>query len=207
MDGTKHIKILIVDDHPIVRDGLQGQLASQPDFQVVGEAASAEEALAVLGQREVDILLTDLRMPGLGGLELIRRVDRNFPAVEIVVLTTYDTDDDVRPALDLGARSYLLKEAHREELFSTVRAAHRGTPTYSPSVERQLRQDQPRPVLSNREQEILQLVASGRTNQQIATELFIGHATVKTHLAHIFAKLEVTDRAAAVAVGYHQKLL
>lgn len=207
MNTIEPITILVVDDHPVVRDGLRGQLETQKDLRVVADVASAEEALAVLDTRAADVLLTDLRMPGLGGTALIEAVRAAHPATEIVVLSTYDTENDIRPALAAGARSYLLKDAPREALFAAVRAAHRGTATFSPTVENRLRSLATAPPLSARETEVLRLVAAGRTNHQIATALFIGEATVKTHLQHIFTKMGVTDRAAAVAIGCRRGLL
>lgn len=201
------IRILVVDDHPVVRDGLQGQLASQPDLVVVAEAASAEEALAVLRSRPADVVLADLRMPGLGGIGLIRAVVEHHPGTEVLVLTTYDSDDDLWPALEAGARGYLLKDAGREDLFAAVRATAAGHTRYSHSVGLRVARSAPEPLLSNRELQVLRLVAEGHTNRQIAAALFIGEATVKTHLKHLFIKLGAADRAAAVASGYRRGLL
>ena len=207
MAAVDTIRVLIVDDHPIVRDGLRGQLATQPDLQVVAEAANAEEALTVLQHHAVDVLLTDLRMPGLGGHELIRTVRVEYPKIQVLVLTTYDGEDDVRPALDAGARGYLLKDARREALFAAVRAAAAGRSSFAPSVQRLQAQSPSRSLLSTREVEVLDLIAHGCTNRQIASALSIGEATVKTHVRHLCDKLEVADRAAAVAAGYQRGLL
>ncbi|WP_324652038.1 response regulator transcription factor [Georgenia sp. H159] len=202
------IRLLVVDDHPVVRDGLRGQLDSEDDLEVVAEAASAEEALAVLRDHTVDVVITDLRMPGRGGVELIRAIRAEHPDTEVLVLTTYDTDDDVRPALAAGARSYLLKDTARETLVAAIRATRRHSAVLAPSVSRLATTTAaPPPLLSEREREVLALVAAGRTNRQVGAELFIGEATVKTHLQHIFAKLGATDRAAAVAAGYRNGLL
>ena len=201
------IRVLIVDDHPIVRDGLRGQLATQPDLQVVAKAANAEEALTVLQHHAADVLLTDLRVPGLGGHELIRTVRVEYPKIQVLVLTTYDGEDDVRPALDAGARGYLLKDARREALFAAVRAASAGRSSFAPSVQRLQAQRPSRSLLSTREVEVLDLIAHGCTNRQIASALSIGEATVKTHVRHLCDKLEVADRAAAVAAGYQRGLL
>lgn len=207
MSSQKPITILVVDDHPIVRDGLRGQIATQTDLWVVAEAATAEEALVALHHHEVDVLLTDLRMPGCGGVGLITTVRRTFPATEVVVLSTYDTESDVGAALAAGARSYLLKDSHRDLLFAAIRDAHRGTATFSPAVQSRMRRLPAGPGLSDREIAVLSLVAEGKTNRQIGAELFIGEATVKTHLQHVFTKLGTSDRAAAVAVAYRSGLL
>lgn len=204
MSSAAPIRVLVADDHPVVRDGLRGQLAAQRDLRVVAEAGSAEEALAVLERHAVDVLLTDLRMPGLGGIELISAVRTRFQATEVVVLSTYDGEDDVRRALAAGARSYLLKDVHRDALCAAVRGAHEGSATYSPAVEKHLHGEAL--LLSCREIEVLELVARGMTNRQIGADLFIGEATVKTHVQHILAKLGAADRAAAVADAYRRGL-
>ncbi|WGX96401.1 response regulator transcription factor [Nocardioides sp. L-11A] len=204
---TEPIRVLLVDDHPVVRDGLRGQLTAHDDITVVGEAGSAEEALALLDSRSVDLVLTDLRMPGIGGIELIHAVRRSWPDTMLLVLTTYDTDDDIRDALAAGARGYLLKDATREAVIAAIRSASRGEAAYSPEVVHRLSSPPPRPLLTARELEVLQLVAEGRTNHQIGVQLFIGEATVKTHLQHIMGKLDAPDRAAAVAVAYRHRLL
>jgi DNA-binding NarL/FixJ family response regulator len=207
MTAPDPVRVLVVDDHPVVRDGLRGQLVTQDDIVVVGEAASSEEALAVLASRPVDVVLTDLRMPGMGGTDLIKAVRDRHPGIEVIVLTTYDTDDDVRPAVAAGARGYLLKDAGREAVFAAVRAARRGVATYAAGVRDRLATTPASALLSSRELEVLRLVAAGRTNRQIGAALYIGEATVKTHLQHIFTKLHAADRAAAVAAGYRHGLL
>lgn len=213
---SDRIQLLLVDDHPIVRDGLRGQLQTQPDFAVVAEAGSADEALAVLNRLAVEVVITDLRMPGIDGIELIRAIRSAHQDVELLVLTTFDSREDVTTALAAGARSYLVKDTERARLFEAVRATARGRRTLSPSVQRQVHagaQDSAavnanaEPALSEREHQVLALVARGRTNAQIGSSLFIGEATVKTHLQHIYAKLGATDRAAAVALAYRRQLL
>lgn len=206
---TEQIRLLLVDDHPVVRDGLRGQLEARPGFVVVGEAGSADEALAVLHRRGVDVVLTDLRMPGTDGLRLVAAIRAAHPGVEILVLTTYDSDADIDAALAAGARSYLLKDTERERLYEAIIATARGRRVLSPAVlartagEAGRRRDR----LSDREREVLTLVAAGRTNAQIAAELHVGEATIKTHLHHVFSKLGAADRAAAVAIGYRRGLL
>jgi DNA-binding NarL/FixJ family response regulator len=205
-----HIRVLIVDDHPVVRDGLRGVLDGETDMQVVGEASHGAEALARVRATGVDVVLMDLRMPTMGGVEAIKELRRIAPDVRVLVLTTYDTDRDVLPAIEAGATGYLLKDTPRDELVRAVRAAHRGEAVLSPAVAGRLMGRVRAPVqdaLSARELEVLRLVAAGWTNREAAQRLFISEATVKTHLLHVYAKLEVRDRASAVAAGYQRGLL
>jgi DNA-binding NarL/FixJ family response regulator len=207
--------VLIVDDHPVVRDGLRGVIDGEPGMVVVGEAGTGAEALARVAGAErdsggVDVVLMDLRMPQMGGVEAITELRRTAPAVRVLVLTTFDTDRDVLPAIEAGATGYLLKDTPRAELLRAVRAAHRGEAVLSPAVAGRLMGQVRGPgpeLLSARELEVLTLVAAGSTNREAAQRLFISEATVKTHLLHIYAKLEVRDRASAVAVGYQRGLL
>jgi DNA-binding NarL/FixJ family response regulator len=204
------IRVLIVDDHPVVRDGLRGVLDGEPDMQVVGEAGHGAEALARARAVAVDVVLMDLRMPTMGGVEAIGELRRTAPDVRVLVLTTYDTDRDVLPAIEAGATGYLLKDTPRDELLRAVRAAHRGEAVLSPAVAGRLMgqiRTETQDALSARELEVLRLVADGSTNRETAQRLFISEATVKTHLLHIYAKLEVRDRASAVAAGYQRGLL
>ncbi|HVV21230.1 MAG TPA: response regulator transcription factor [Pseudonocardiaceae bacterium] len=204
------IRLLIVDDHPVVRDGLRGVFADDPGFEVVGEAGDGTAALALARQVAVDVVLMDLRMPGMGGLRAIAELRDAAPAVRVLVLTTFDTDSDVLPAIEAGATGYLLKDAPRDDLIRAVRAAARGESVLAPTVARRLMNKVgPAPVsaLSPRELEVLALVARGVTNRDAAKRLFVSEATVKTHLLHIYAKLGVNDRAAAVAIGYERGLL
>jgi DNA-binding NarL/FixJ family response regulator len=201
------IRLVIVDDHPVVRDGLRGMLAC-PDFEVVGEAASGDEAVAVVMALDPDVVLMDLRMPGSDGLSAIERL-RAHPC-RVLVLTTYDTDRDVLPAIKAGATGYLLKDTPRDELHRAIRAAHAGEAVLSPAVATRLLGQVREPALdplSARELDVLALVAKGSTNRAVAAALFISEATVKTHLLHVYAKLGVGDRAAAVAVAYERGLL
>ncbi|MBX6752363.1 MAG: response regulator transcription factor [Micromonosporaceae bacterium] len=205
------IRVLIVDDHPVVRDGLRGMIDGEPDLTVVGEAADGAEALARVGDGStVDVVLMDLRMPRMGGVEAIRELQRQAPNVRVLVLTTYDTDGDVLPAVEAGATGYLLKDTPRDELVRAVRAAHRGEAVLSPSVAGRLMgqvRSPAREALTERELAVLRLVAAGSTNREAARALFISEATVKTHLLHIYEKLGVRDRASAVAAAYQRGLL
>jgi DNA-binding NarL/FixJ family response regulator len=204
------IRVLIVDDHPVVRDGLRGVLDGEPDMEVVGEAAHGAEALARVAAEPVDVVLMDLRMPTMGGVEAIGELRRTAPSVRVLVLTTFDTDRDVLPAIEAGATGYLLKDTPRDELLRAVRAAYRGEAVLSPAVAGRLMGQVRAPAedaLTARELEVLRLVAAGFTNRETARRLFISEATVKTHLLHIYDKLGVRDRASAVAAGYQRGLL
>jgi DNA-binding NarL/FixJ family response regulator len=204
------IRLLIVDDHPVVRDGLRGMLAGDPELEVVGEASDGSEALALVESLKPDVVLMDLRMPGLGGAAAIKALAEQGAEARVLVLTTYDSDSDVTPALEAGATGYLLKDAPREQLVAAIRAASRGEAVLAPSVATRLVSQLRAPAqdaLSGRELEVLGLIAQGETNRGAAARLFISEATVKTHLLHIYEKLGVNDRAAAVAAAYERGLL
>ena len=206
------IRLLIVDDHPVVRDGLRGMFAADPEFTVVGEAADGARAVTLAASLRPDVILMDLRMPGVDGATAIRDLVARGIESRVLVLTTFDGDSDVLAAIDAGATGYLLKDAPRDELVRAVHAAHAGESVLAPSVAGRL-MDQirsPTPAqdgLSDRELEVLALIARGETNRGAAARLFISEATVKTHLLHIYEKLDVNDRAAAVAAAYDRGLL
>ncbi|HEX7307886.1 response regulator transcription factor [Lentzea sp.] len=204
------ISLLIVDDHPVVRDGLRGMFGADPRFEVVGEAGDGAEAVAVAERLRPDVVLMDLRMRGTDGVTAIRELARRGVPSRVLVLTTYDTDSHVLSAIEAGATGYLLKEAPREELVRAVQAAALGQAVLSPSVATrlvgQVRRPAPAP-LSQREREVLELIARGSTNREAAKRLFISETTVKTHLLHVYAKLGVNDRAAAVAAAFSRGYL
>ena len=204
------IRLLIADDHPVVRDGLSGLFTADPEFEVLGGAADGAEAVRLARALQPDVILMDLRMPRMDGVTAIAELARTGVSARVLVLTTYDTDSHVLPAIEAGATGYLLKDAPREELLRAVRAAARGEAVLSPTVATRLmgrmRAPEAEP-LSQRELDVLRLVAEGTTNRESAARLFISEATVKTHLAHIYAKLGVSDRAAAVAVAFGRGLL
>lgn len=204
------IRLLIVDDHPVVRDGLRGMFAGEPDFEVVGEAANGKEAIARAQTSHPDVVLMDLRMPEMDGVSAIRAMSAGGIGARVLVLTTYDTDSDVLTAIEAGATGYLLKDAPRQELLRAVRAAARGEGVLSPAVTSRLLDQVRQPAkeaVSDRELEVLQLIARGFNNREAAAHLFISEATVKTHLLHIYTKLGVNDRAAAVATAFERGLL
>jgi DNA-binding NarL/FixJ family response regulator len=204
------IRVLIVDDHPVVRDGLAGMLATQPDLQVVGEAADGESALRQVAALSPDVVLMDLQLPGSSGAETTAAIRDRHPQVQVLVLTTYDTDADITAAIDAGAVGYLLKDTSREQLCTAVRAAAHGTSTLSPPIAAKLLgrlRSRDRETLSSREIEVLSAVARGHGNKQIARALHISEATVKTHLLHIYAKLGVDDRTAAVTTALERGVI
>jgi DNA-binding NarL/FixJ family response regulator len=204
------IRLLVVDDHPVVRDGLIGMFAREPDVEVVGEAADGAQAVGLAAQLRPDVILMDLRMPGTDGVTAIKELARGGAGARVLVLTTYDTDSHVLPAIEAGATGYLLKDAARDDLLRAVRAAARGEAVLAPSVAATLMNRVRTPEtspLSQRELEVLQLVAAGATNRVVAAQLFVTESTVKTHLLNIYAKLGVNDRAAAVAEAFGRGLL
>ncbi|PXY37051.1 DNA-binding response regulator [Prauserella sp. PE36] len=204
------IRIVLVDDHPVVREGLRGMLEAEADLTVVGEASSGDEAVALDRVKEPDVILMDLRMPGLDGVGAIRAILATTPGRRIVVLTTYETDADILRAVEAGAAGYLLKDASRTELAEAVRAAARGETVLAPSVAGRLMNQVRAPAaqpLSPREREVLRLVAKGGTNADIGRALHISEATVKTHLLRVFNKLDVSDRTAAVTTAMERGLL
>ena len=212
--GADRVRLLIVDDHPVVRDGLRGILEGSPEFEVVGEAGNGAEAVTRARALRPDVVLMDLRMPDVDGVTAIKRLAELGVQARVLVLTTYDTDADVVPAIEAGATGYLLKDSPRSDLLRAVRAAAGGEALLSPSVATRLlgqvrgQTRAPAPEqLSARELDVLALIARGCSNRDAAVRLFISEATVKTHLLHIYAKLGVNDRAAAVAVGFERGLL
>jgi DNA-binding NarL/FixJ family response regulator len=210
MSPSGSIRLLIVDDHPVVRDGLAGIFAGDPDFEVVGQAANGVEAVTQAQELRADVVLMDLRMPEMGGVEAIKQLRQRTPSAHVIVLTTYDTDHEVLSAIEAGATGYLLKDAPREELIRAVRAAHRGESVLSPSVAGRLMGRARRPAtdaISPRELEVIKLIAGGANNREAAAKLFVSEATIKTHLLHVYEKLGVRDRAAAVSEAYKRHLI
>ena len=204
------IRVLVVDDHPVVRGGVVGWLAAQPDIDVVGEAGDGLEALAMVAALTPDVVLMDLRMPRMDGATATGRLAADHPAVRVLVLTTYDTDADIVRAVEAGATGYLLKDTPLPQLADAVRAAARGETVLAPPVAARLVSRMRAPAAdapTARELEVLAGVARGLTNAEIGRQLFIGEATVKTHLLRVFAKLGVDDRTRAVLVAVERGLL
>ena len=204
------VRVLVVDDHPVVRGGVVGWLAAQPDIDVVGEASDGLEALAAVAEHRPDVVLMDLRMPRMDGVAATGRISAAHPEVRVLVLTTYDTDADIVRAVEAGATGYLLKDTPLPQLADAVRAAARGETVLAPPVAARLVSRMRAPAVeapTTRELEVLAGVARGLTNAEIGRELFIGEATVKTHLLRVFAKLGVDDRTRAVMVAVEHGLL
>lgn len=198
------IRLLLADDHPVVRAGLRALFSAEPDMEVVGEAASADEAVLACARTEVDLVLMDLQFGSdvsLQGVDATRTLRSGERAPHVLILTNYDTDADILGAVEAGASGYLLKDAPPEELIAAVRAAAAGESALAPEIANRLssRRRTPEPGLSLRETEVLGLVAAGKSNRDIGHELFLSEATVKSHLVHIFTKLGVTSRTSAVA--------
>ncbi|WP_280637333.1 response regulator transcription factor [Nocardioides sp. W7] len=205
------IRIVVADDHPVVRDGVRSMLSSVPDFEVVGEAASGPEAVTQVLASDPDVVVMDLRMPGGDGVAAVGELRRLGARAAVLVLTTYDTDADTVAAIEAGATGYLLKDTPAERLFESVRATAAGETVLSPAVVARLASHVRSPsggaALSAREREVLALVARGTSNRAIAEALFVSEATVKTHLVHVYDKLGAADRAAAVAIAYDRGIL
>ena len=207
------LRVLIADDHLVVREGLRAILGTAPDLTLVGEAADGAEAVQLAAELSPDVVLMDLRMPGVDGIEAIRQIKARYPEVEIVILTTYDDDQYIVRGLRAGARGYLLKDAGRKVLFEAIRAAARRESLLPPAVIEKVvaHLAEPRPVeagrLSEREREVLALLAQGAPNKEIAVRLHIAERTVKAHVTGIFNKLGVNSRAEAVAVALRSGLL
>jgi len=200
------IKVLITDDHPVVREGLSAMLNKEPDIQVVGEAENGTEAIDKAKELQPDVVLMDLRMPEVDGVEAMRQIRAANPGIKFIVLTTYDNDEYIFKGIEAGARAYLLKDAPREELFKAIRAVYKGESLIEPAVAGKVldrfaelsRQAQVVDALSEREVEVLKLMAKGAANKEIAAGLCISESTVKTHIQTIFQKLGVGDRTEAV---------
>ncbi|MEU6212355.1 response regulator [Streptomyces sp. JL4002] len=204
------VRLLLADDHPVVRAGLRAVLDTEADFEVVAEAATAERAVELAAREPVDVVLMDLQFgPGMHGSEATALITARPGAPRVLVLTTYDTDADILAAVEAGAAGYLLKDAPPEELAAAVRTAAAGRSALAPAVALRLmdRMRTPAEALTKRELEVLQLVADGLSNQQISKRLFLSQATVKSHLVHVYAKLGVDSRTAAVAAAATRRLI
>lgn len=201
------IRVILVDDHPVVRFGLAAIVNLQSDMDVVGEAASGEEALSLCASRPADVVLMDLRLPGIGGAEAIRRLHAGHPTLRFIVLTTYDGDEDIRKALDAGAQAYLLKGMSHEDVTGAIRKVYAGLRFLPEPVSRKLADRPPHSELSPREIEVLELIAKGLSNREIGAALGITEATVKWHVNIILSRLGVGDRTEAMVEALQRGIL
>ena len=212
MSETTHledekIRILIVEDHHVVRQGFIALLKTIPGFEVVAEASSGEQAIEHFADRQPDITLMDLRLPGMGGVEAITRIRQAYPEARIIVLTTFDGDEDIYRALQAGARGYLLKGMDLEELITAIRTVHRGKSRIPAAVAERLAERLAGPALTERETDVLRLIVAGRSNKEIGAALFISEATVKTHINNMLSKLGVTDRTQAATTALQRGIV
>ncbi len=201
MNQPSSIRVLVVDDHPVVRQGLIGMLEEAPDIVIVGQGRNGHEAIAVFQQQQPDVTLMDLRMPDMGGVQAITLICNEFSNARIIVLTTYDTDEEIYRGLRAGAKGYLLKDSEPEELLTAIRTVSRGQQYIPLNVAAKLVQRMTAPELSDRELEVLKLVGQGMSNQEISTALNISESTVKTHINRILSKLDVKDRTQAAIIA------
>jgi two-component system NarL family response regulator len=207
MSQPNVIRILVVDDHPVVRQGLVAMLEEAPDILVVGQAGNGQEALAVFRQEQPDATLMDLRMPQMDGVAAITAICTEFPAARIIVLTTYEGDEDIYQGLRAGAKGYLLKDAEPEELLDAIRAVYKGQKHIPPRVGAKLLERMASPELSDRELQVLQLITTGKSTQAISKALHITERTVNFHINHILSKLGVEDRTQAVIVALRRGIV
>ncbi|EDX82966.1 response regulator receiver domain protein [Synechococcus sp. PCC 7335] len=207
MTSTEQIRVLLVDDHPILLDGLVMLLECEPDIAVIGQASDGEEAIALFQQHLPDVLLIDLRLPTISGIEVIASIRADYPQVRVVVLSTYDTEEEIYQAVQAGAKGYVIKGSTSDELLKAVRTVYQNQSYIPPSVSEKLVRRMGAPTLSTREQEVLQLIAEGKTNLQISAELTIAASTVRFHVGHILDKLGVSDRTQAIVQAVNQGIV
>jgi len=207
MSAKQRIRIMMVDDHLVVRMGLRSMIDTQEDMVVVGEAANGRETLEVFRKVSPDIVLMDLRMPNLGGVEATAAICRQFSGARVIVLTTYDGDENIYRALQAGARAYLLKDIPREEFLGAIRAVHAGQYCIPPGVAARLAQRVPSTELSTREVEVLRLIVEGLSNKEIASSLSISESTVKNHVNSILGKLKAKDRTQAATTALRRGIV
>ncbi|MGH9615343.1 MAG: response regulator [Acidobacteriaceae bacterium] len=204
---TDSINIMIVEDHHVVREGLVALVNGVPGMRVVAETADGKKALELFAEHLPDVTLMDLRLPGISGVEAIARIRGQFPQARIIVLTTYDGDEDIHRALDAGARGYLLKGMSGDELMDAIRAVHSGRSRIPAKVAERLAEWIVRPALTDRELDVLHEIVSGKSNKEIGKELTISEATVKSHINSILGKLGVTDRTQAVTAAIQRGIV
>jgi DNA-binding NarL/FixJ family response regulator len=204
---NKNIKIMVVDDHPVVRMGLAAMISMQPNMEVIAEASNGQQALNLFKQYRPDITLMDLRLPELSGIDAITAIRKEFSDARIIVLTTYDGDEDVYRALQAGAQAYLLKEMFRKELVKAITIVHAGQQYFPSTVASRLAERMPRSELSSREMDVLRMIVNGKSNKEIGTSLLITEKTVKFHVSSILSKLDAADRTQAVTIALQRGIL
>ena len=207
MSDQAMIRVILVDDHPVVRFGLAAIIGLQPDMVVVAEAGSGEEACSITARHGADVVLMDLRLPGMSGVEAIRALNKAHPKLRFIVLTTYDGDEDIHKALEAGAHAYLLKAMSHDDLASAIRTVHSGRKFIPPSVSRSLSERPPCSDLSGREFEVLELIVKGLSNKEIGQALKISEATVKWHVSIILSRLNVSDRTQATVAALQRGIV
>jgi two-component system NarL family response regulator len=205
--GQTKVRVVVADDHPVVRHGVIANVTPQPDMLVVGEAGDGVEALAMIKDQSPDVVLLDLRMPQMDGLDVLMEVDRSKLACKVIIMTTFDSEEDVNRAMKAGARGYLLKDSCQEEILDAIRRVSLGE-TYLPArIVQKVAEGMRKPELSPREVEVLQWVATGKSNKEIGAQLFITEGTVKTHVKNLLEKLAVVGRTAAIREAVHRGLV
>ena len=207
MSDSTTIRVILVDDHPVVRFGLAAIIGLQPDMAVVAEAGSGAEACAVCAKQPADVVLMDLRLPGLSGVEAIRAIRKSHPKLRFIVLTTYDGDEDIHRALEAGAQAYILKGMSHSELVNAIRTVHSGLKYIPASVSKSLAERPPHSELSARELEVLELIVKGHSNREIGEALGISEATVKWHVNIILSRLNVSDRTQATVAALQRGIV
>ncbi len=207
MGKDEPIRVMIVEDHFVVRVGLAAIINSQSDMMTVAEAGNGRAALELFEEHRPDVTLMDLRIPGLNGLEVISAIDAKYPRSRIIVLSTYGGDEDIFRAFQAGARGYLLKDIKGPELIKSIRSVYAGQRVFSPEVASRLADRIPRSELSPREFEILKLISEGKSNKEIAQKLTISNGTVRVHASNIFSKLGCNDRAQAVSEAFRRGII
>jgi DNA-binding NarL/FixJ family response regulator len=204
---TNSIRILVAEDHHVVRQGLVALIKTVEDMRVVGEACDGKQAVELFRQHQPDVTIMDLRLPNMTGVEAITEIRRNFPNARIIVLTTYDGDEDIYRALQAGARGYLLKDMSGDDLMDAIRTVHAGRSRIPPAVAQRLADRLGGPDLTTRELEVLKLIVSGKSNKEIGRDLFISEATVKTHINSLLGKLGVSDRTQAATTALQRGIV
>ena len=204
---SKKIRVMVVDDHFVVRMGLRGSVNAEADMGVDAEASTGEQALTVYAQQRPDIVLMDLKLPGMNGIEATRSICKDFPGAAVIMLSTHDGEEDIFRALQSGAKAYLLKTAQRNELIETIRKVHSGERCISPAVGARLAERMMHPDLTAREIDVLELIVKGSSNKEIASALSIAEVTVKLHVGHILTKLQVNDRTQATTTALQRGII